>query len=130
MSKKLSYPPKPWVDGQVASLMPGIEFFYSLSLRKWVPVTPGYSNAEQLQSAFGVSTLSEIKQLFEVKTQQLDSDIERVGRIWKQIDRPQRPKQHDMWYEEISGNFYSYNEKQDTWVEINYIQKYKEQENS
>ena len=125
MAKQLRYPAKPWVDGQIASLMPGIEFAYSLSLRKWVPVSPGFAKSEQIQDAFGVSTITEVKQLFEQKTQQLDSDIDRAGRIWKQTVRPAQPKQHDMWFEENTGNFYSYDSKQDTWVEINYIQKIK-----
>jgi hypothetical protein len=123
MSKRLQYPPKPWDDGQIASLIPGIEFIYSLSLKKWVPLSPGYNSGSQLNDAFGVSTITEVKQLFETKTQQLDSEIEQAGRIWKQFDRPVRPKRHDMWYEENTGNFYSYNDIEDTWVEINYVQK-------
>ena len=61
---KITYPPKPWSEGQRAFLMEGLEFMYSASLKKWVPITPGYATTEQLSAAFEVETIEQLNTKF------------------------------------------------------------------
>ena len=120
----LKYPPKPWHDGQKHSLINGIDFMYSQSLRKWIPVTPSYVSSSQLDEAFGVSTIQELVQKFEKtedKFRQVDSDIALGGRIWKTLNRPDNPRSNDIWIEQETGKTFSYVYQSDTWVEINYL---------
>ena len=120
---KLNYPPKPWSDGQLASLVGGIDFRYSQSLRKWVPITPGAVNTAQLEVAFEVRTVQELVTKFDEVTivqDKLDSEIVQSGRIWKTENRPTAPNKNDIWYDENEGKTYSYIGATDTWVEINY----------
>lgn len=56
----LKYPQKPWKEGQQAELLKGMWFVYSSSMKKWIPVTPGYESQQQLETAFGVSTVVEL----------------------------------------------------------------------
>lgn len=117
---KLSYPKKPWTDGQKATLMPGLQFIYSLSLKKWVPITPGSTDEEQIQAAFGVRTAEEVEQLF-INVEQLQHDMFDFGRIWKTQDRPpnDRVYANDVWIDPETGKLLYYTTS-DTWVEITY----------
>ena len=124
MARKMQYPPKPWLDGQRASLMPGIDFIYSQATKKWVPVTPGYVSSSQLQESFGVSSIQELVVKFEnteKRITNLDSDIQLAGRIWKTTNRPDNPKHNDIWIEQTSGKTLSYVRSTDTWIELNYL---------
>ena len=123
----LNYPPKPWKNGQRASLLPGMEFMYSLSSKKWVPITPGYENEEQLQESFSVSTIVELANVFKeetAKTQavvtrvdRLDSDIVLSGRIWKTDTKPVSPNKNDVWMDPNSGVTFTYNASADAWIQ-------------
>ena len=120
---KLNYPPKPWSEGQRASLLDGMDFMYSQSLKKWVPITPGAVSSAQLEVAFEVRTVQELVTKFDEVTEvqeKLDSEIAQSGRIWKTENRPTTPNKNDIWYDEIEGKTYSYIAATDTWVEINY----------
>jgi len=130
----LNYPPKPWRNGQRAMVIPGMEFMYSASTKKWVPITPGYENEEQLQDSFNVSTLVEVAELFKQETSKiaaavatvtnveksvalLDSDIKLSGRIWKSSSAPSNPNANDIWLDANSGKTFSYNAAAQTWVQ-------------
>lgn len=118
---KLNYPSKPWIDGQSASLIPGLDFRYSQSLRKWIPVTPGAVDANQIEEAFEVRTLQALSKKFDnviEKQAQLDSDIALSGRIWKTTQKPDNPNANDIWYDD-EGKSFSYITATDTWVELN-----------
>ena len=117
---KLTYPKKPWTDGQKAYLMTGLQFIYSLSLRKWVPITPGSTDEEQIQAAFGVRTAEEVDQLF-INVDQLKSDVIEFGRIWKTQQQPPASDVHtnDVWIDPQTGRLLYYTTG-DTWVEITY----------
>ena len=123
----LNYPPKPWTNGQKASLMPGMEFMYSSSTRKWVPITPNFENEDQLQESFGVRTIVELAELFkegtakintfESKLVELKDDIVLSGRIWKSSQAPTNPNANDVWFEIGSGKNYYYDEINKTWIQ-------------
>lgn len=122
----LNYPALPWVDGQQAEIMPGMNFRYSSSLKKWVPISPRYDNSEQLKEAFDVETVEELNSKFAevdasvynltVKSEQADSDIALSGRIWKTAVRPNNPNNNDIWMHPTDDQIYSYNSEFDTWV--------------
>ena len=119
------YPPKPWSDGQRANLMTSssVEFMYSQSLKKWIPITPGFESKTELQEAYGVSTIEELNtKFFEIDQGQLqqDSDIVRVGRIWKNINKPERPKTNDIWIDPNTNRCFNYVAATDTWIELPY----------
>lgn len=123
----LKYPAQPWKNGQKAELMQGMYFMYSSAIRKWVPISPGFENEQQLVQSFGVSTVQELNAKFEevntvttiltTRTEQLDSDIQLSGRIWKTISRPTAPNNNDVWMEQATGKLFSYDATHDTWVE-------------
>lgn len=115
---KITYPPTPWEDKQVAYLLPDLRFVYNASLRKWVPVTPGFTKEEDLVTTFGTASVIEVNQ----KLRDLDSDLDFVGRIWKTIGRPENPAQNDIWIDQFLRLF-TYNAINDTWIEINYLVK-------
>lgn len=116
----LSYPKKPWSDGQQAFLMPGMKFAYSASMKKWVPMTPGYTNAEQLESAFGVKTVEEVIQLF-ADVDFLKKEMNEYGRIWRTTDRPSADKldNNDVWIDINNGKISYWNARFQTWIQIN-----------
>ena len=122
---KLNYPTKPWTDGQIASLVEGMEFMFSGTLRKWIPITPGSSNSSQLESAFRVSTLKELIDkytIIEKDVSNLDSDIKNKGRIWKtQIAPTTNVYENDVWIDTNQNKMYSWDATGEVWVEINYI---------
>lgn len=138
---KPNYPPKPWTNGMRYMIIPGMEFLYSASTKKWVPVTPGYENEEQLQDSFGVSTIVELAEIFKKESVkiaeavatvqqydtaittvqssvvQLDSDVRLSGRIWKTSSAPSSPNPNDIWVDAGSGKTFSYDAIGDTWVQ-------------
>ena len=120
MSRKLNYPPRPWRDGQIARLQAGIDFAYSFSMKKWVPITPGFESTQQIQSAFGVKTATEVEQIF-FDVNKLKEEIIEFGRIWKTQTRPPDTEVHtnDVWIDPQSGKLLYYTSS-DTWVEITY----------
>lgn len=118
--KNIKYPSKPWHDGQRATLIPGLEFMYSSSIKNWVPVTQGFTSETQIEQAFGVKTVEEINTKFqEVETvvTKLDSDIKLSGRIWKTTTKPNNPNSNDIWLDATSGKTFSYDIINDTWIE-------------
>ena len=119
------YPPKPWEEGQKARLMSNstVEFLYSKSLRKWIPITPGFESKTELEEAYGVSTIQELNTKFvylEQSQDYQDSDIRLSGRIWKKINTPDNPRENDIWIDPISGKSFNYVEEQDAWIEFAY----------
>ena len=50
------YPAKPWSDGQRANLMTSstVEFMYSQSLKKWIPISPGFESKTELQQLLNI----------------------------------------------------------------------------
>lgn len=138
---KLNYPSKPWRNGQRAMLIPGMEFMYSSSTKKWVPITPGYENEEQLQDSFNVRTIIELAEIFKTETAKIagslsivskfdnriqsveeataefDSDITQSGRIWKTGSAPSNPNPNDIWIDTVSGGTFSYDAIGETWVQ-------------
>lgn len=122
--KNIKYPPKPWYNGQREELIKGIDFIYSQSTKKWVPVTPGYTSKRQLKESFDVETIEDLNAKFKTiddVIQALDSEIDTKGRIWKTLNRPQGPSPNDLWIDPISNRAYSFNETGNTWVELTYI---------
>ena len=120
----IKYPPKPWRDGQVESLIPGIEFMYNLALRNWVPISPGYVSDKQLQKNFGVSTVEELKVRIsksETRIDGIDSDVDYVGRIWKTRLPPNYAKKNDVWIDLTTGKAFTFVGENRTWVELNYV---------
>lgn len=118
--KKITYPSKPWRDGQRAQLIPGLDFIYSSSIKNWVPVTPGFESETQLEQAFGVKTVEEINVKFvqiETTFTKIDSDIALSGRIWKTTTRPTNPNANDVWFDATSGKTFSYDKTNDTWIQ-------------
>lgn len=118
--KSIKYPSKPWRDGQRATLIPGMEFVYSSSVRNWVPVSEGFTDQVQLEQAFGVKTVAEINTKFaevDAVISKLDSDITLSGRIWKTTGRPTSPNANDIWVDATSGKTFSYDKINDTWIE-------------
>lgn len=119
--KNIKYPSKPWRDGQTATLIPGMEFMYSASIKNWVPISEGYTSEVQLEQAFGVRTVEELNvKLVEIETtfKNVDSDISLSGRIWKKTTKPISPKPNDIWYDATSAKTFSYDNNNDTWIEI------------
>ena len=138
---KINYPPKPWNNGQRAMLQPGMEFMYSSSTKRWVPITPGYENEEQLQTSFNVSTVVELAEVFKNQTSkvagyvttinsfdgrmqsveqtaaQLYEAVELSGRIWKTEEVPINPGPNDLWHDGTTGKTFSYYAESDTWVQ-------------
>ena len=125
MARKLNYPSKPWKDGQKAMLMNDIEFMYSQSLRKWVPITPGTVDNSQIEEAFGVSSINELLAKFtalDVRVNNIDSDLKYNGRIWKTSAAPlEGVYDNDVWIDTDLNKMYSWNAEGEIWVEINYI---------
>lgn len=117
---KLTYPKKPWTDGQRAMLIPGLQFIYSLSLKKWVPVTPGASTENQIEEAFGVKTAEEVERIF-IDVEQIKNDVIEYGRIWKTEVRPAASlvANNDVWIDQITAKMFFWNETFQTWIEIN-----------
>lgn len=115
---KISYPKKPWMDKQQAYLFPDMRFVYNASLKKWVPVTPGTTNTDDLVTTFGTASVEEVNRRLDY----LDSDINLAGRIWKTINRPDRASKHDVWIDQ-NLRLFTYNDENQTWVEINYLVK-------
>lgn len=117
---KIKYPPKPWTDGQKAELQPGIRFLYSLSLRKWVPITPGTVKEEQLDQAFGVKTVAEVEELFKDVTQ-LKDDVLQFGRIWITPERPDdnEVNDNDVWIDPGFSVMFYWDKYNVTWIQTN-----------
>ena len=116
---KLVYPKKPWVDGQKANLMTGMQFVYSASLKKWVPITPGFEDSTQLQQAFGVKTVEEVEQIFtDVET--LKEEMLEFGRIWKTEQRPDPSLvyDNDVWIDPVSGVLVYWKSSANTWIQL------------
>ena len=100
-----------------------VEFLYSKSLRKWIPITPGFESKTELEEAYGVSTIQELNTKFvylEQSQDYQDSDIQLSGRIWKKINTPDNPRENDIWIDPISGKSFNYVEEQDAWIEFAY----------
>ena len=116
---KLNYPSKPWSDGQRAELLPGMQFVFSSSLRKWVPITPGTSTREQLLDAFGVRTAEEVNKLFD-DVGNLQSQLEGRGKVWKTANRPSvaEVKNNDVWIDQETAKLFFYNELADSWIQL------------
>jgi len=123
--RNLNYPAKPWKDGQRANLISDIEFMYSQSLKKWVPITPGTIDNSQITEAFGVNSINELLAKFnqlEKNVINLDSDLKYNGRIWKSTDAPLKGVyDNDVWIDTDLNKMYSWNAEGEIWVEINYI---------
>lgn len=116
---KLNYPSKPWSEGQRAELMPGMQFIFSSSLRKWVPVSPGTSSRDQLLDAFGVRTAEEVDKLFD-DVGDLQSRLENGGKLWKTDERPsvEEVKNNDVWIDQETAKLFFYNESADSWIQL------------
>lgn len=134
----IKYPPKPWRDGQIESLVPGIDFMYNAALKNWVPISPGFTSSKQLQDNFGVKTVQQLNdklsenstkiQAAEVKinvvssrVDSIDSDLSLSGRIWKTQSAPQSPSKNDLWFDPTTSKTFSYVSESATWVEISYV---------
>lgn len=115
----LQYPKKPWSDGQKAYLIPGVQFVYSLSMKKWVPVTPGFSSETQIEEAFGVKTAEEVDKLF-VDVETLKEEMIEFGRIWKTPTTPDinLVNTNDVWIDPVTGVMVYWNGDQKTWIQI------------
>ena len=114
----LVYPKKPWVDGQKANLMTGMQFVYSASMKKWVPITPGFESDAQLQEAFGVKTIEEVEQIFtDVET--LKEDMLEFGRIWNTPERPDESlvNNNDIWIDPNDTKLYFWNGNIGAWIQ-------------
>ena len=120
----IKYPPKPWRDGQIESLVSGIDFMYNAALKNWVPISPGFSNRKQLQEIYGSDDVNVIKaQVYTIESKlvNVDSDIELSGRIWKTRLPPNTPHNNDVWIDLTTGKVFSYVAKTGAWVELNYV---------
>ena len=130
---KLNYPSKPWSDGQLAYLMTGLQFAYSASLKKWVPITPGTSTENQIEAAFGVRTAAEVEVLFtdvdtiktDLNTIKADNaalgvDLSARGKIWKTEQRPSTTEvnNNDVWIDQVSAKLFFYNQSEDVWIQL------------
>lgn len=142
----IRYPSRPWSDGQVATLMPGMDFIFSSSLKKWVPITPGTESKSQLQESFGVSSLDALYDLFNIekdklskaflkikdiendlsntkdKVEELQIDISNSGRIWKSNVAPDIANivnDYDIWIDSTSLDMFYYDFNVKTWVQLN-----------
>jgi len=122
----LNYPDKPWSDGQRAELLPGMQFIFSSSLRKWVPISPGTSSRDQLLDAFGVRTAEEVNKLFD-DVGEIQSQVESVqtqltsrGKVWKTANRPttKEVKNNDVWIDQETAKLFFYNESADSWIQL------------
>ena len=110
---QLTYPPKPWTKNQIAELVPGIYFYYSVSLQKWIPLTPKGIVDEDLVAG-DVSIEDQLQgQINEIAYQ----IIER-GRLWKLGETPTNVSDNDIYYHIGKSKLYSYHAASDTWVQI------------
>lgn len=116
--RKLNYPPKPWKDGQIAKLQAGVSFAYSFSLKKWIPITPGFENTQQIESGFGVKTAEEVEKIFE-EVDTLKAEIIEFGRIWKTEKRPpdDQANLNDVWIDPETGKLLYYTDGE-VWIQI------------
>ena len=116
---KLTYPSKPWKDGQKAYLMPGLQFVYSLSLRKWVPITPGTSTEDQIQEAFGVRTAEEVDKLF-LDVTELQNQLTSRGKVWRTSTRPSitEVSNNDVWIDQDTAKLFFYNASAEAWIQL------------
>ena len=116
---KLSYPPKPWKDGQKAYLVSDLLFIYSTSLKKWVPITPSFNDSNQLEQAFGVRTAEEVDKLF-TTVDQLKFDMVEFGRIWKTETRPDPALvyDNDVWIDPATGLLVYWKGSASTWIQL------------
>lgn len=119
--KNIKYPSKPWRDGQRATLVNGMEFIYSSSLRNWVPVKPGQESVEQVAQSLSVSDIST---KFDEVEDALDSVLSKVAeelatsvKIVKSTTPPANPKANDIWVDADGGKSFSYDAEYETWVE-------------
>ena len=115
---KLVYPKKPWVDGQKANLLTGMQFIYSASMKKWVPITPGFEDRNQIEEAFGVRTVEEVERIFtDVDT--LKEDMLEFGRIWNTPEKPNLDLVHnnDIWIDPNDTKLYFWNGDIGAWVQ-------------
>ena len=119
---KLNYPSKPWEDGQRAMLLPDLQFAYSQSLKKWVPISPGTVDNSQIEEAFGVSSINELLEKFtnlDVRVNSIDSDLKYHGRIWKTAEPPlTNVKHNDVWVDIDSNIMYNWDENSAVWIQL------------
>ena len=119
---KLNYPSKPWNDGQRAMLLPDLQFAYSQSLKKWVPISPGTVDNSQIEEAFGVSSINELLEKFtnlDVRVNSIDSDLKYYGRIWKTAEPPlTNVNDNDVWVDIDTNIMYSWDENSAVWIQL------------
>ena len=112
---QLTYPSKPWKDKQVSELVPGLKFFYSSSLQKWIPLSP----VEILDDTGTTSTVSD-ESIVDLQKQinAIVISTANNGKILKLNKPPANPKDNDVFHHLDKGVFYSYNNLAGTWVQV------------
>lgn len=110
--KKIIYPPKPWQDKDRHFLIPDIEFIYSASLDKWIPLT--------LQESFEESDYQSMNDIDSVanKVNILETIVIKKGTLWKLENSTRATDKNDLYYNIKNSKIYSYHVSADTWVQI------------
>lgn len=110
--KKIVYPPKPWADKDRHYLIPDIEFIYSASLQKWIPLT--------VQDTFERSDYQSMHDIDSVgnKLEILETIVIEKGTLWKLESATAATDNNDLYYNINNSKLYSYHASADTWVQI------------
>lgn len=112
---QLTYPSKPWKDKQVSELVPGLKFYYSASLQKWIPMSPfdiydDPSTAEVVTEETIINLQNQINSVV--------INTANNGKILKLNQAPSNPSANDVFHHLQKGVFYSYDNLSGTWVQV------------